>query len=287
MKNIFQYICIFTVIISINSASLPVAIFHGISDSCIFPGMSRITNFFSTQLGGVYSVCIESGGGPLDWFTSFHFQAEKACEKVKNDPNLQGEFSVVGISQGALIARYIIEKCEMKGTVKRYVSIGGPQMGVGSFPQCTSGAVCETINKLIGYGVYTSIAQEVIGPAGYFKDITNFNTYLDYSTFLADLNNEKEKKNENYKQRFLALEKVVMIKFSQDTMIIPKETAWFQFYNQDKKVGELEESEFYKNDFIGVKSLHEQKKIEFVELEGNHLNFGYEDISEYMIPALS
>ena len=106
MKNIFQYICIFTVIISINSASLPVAIFHGISNSCIFPGMSRITNFFSTQLGGVYSVCIESGGGPLDWFTSFHFQAEKACEKVKNDPNSQGEFSVVGISQGALIARY-------------------------------------------------------------------------------------------------------------------------------------------------------------------------------------
>jgi palmitoyl-protein thioesterase len=264
-----------------------VAIFHGISDSCLFPGMSRITNFFSTQLGGVYSVCIESGGGPLDWFTSFHSQAEKACEKVKNDKNLQGEFSVVGISQGALIARYIIEKCEMKGTVKRYVSIGGPQMGVGSLPQCTSGVICETINKLIGYGVYTSISQEVIGPAGYYKDITNYNTYLDYSTFLADLNNEKEKKNENYKQRFLALENVVMIKFSQDLMIIPKETAWFQFYNQDKSVGELVDSEFYKNDFIGVKALHEQKKIKFVELEGNHLNFGYEDISEYMIPALS
>ena len=286
MKHLYHYICILSLIISIKSTSLPVAIFHGIGDSCIFPGMSRITNFFSNQLGGVYATCIETGGGPLDWFTSFNSQADKACEKIKADENFQGEFSVVGISQGSLIARYIIEKCQMKGTVKRYISIGGPQMGVGSLPQCTEGAICDTINKLIGYGVYTSIAQEIIGPAGYFKDITNYNTYLNFSSFLADLNNEKEKKNASYKQRFMALDRVVLIKFSRDTMIIPKETAWFQFYDQNKKVGELEDSDFYKNDYLGVRVLSEQRKIEFVELEGNHLNFSNDDITTYMIPAL-
>ena len=70
-------------------------------------------------------------------------------------------------------------------------------------------------------------------------------------------------------------------------MIIPKETAWFQFYNNLGEVMNLEDSEFYKEDYIGLRKLMEENKIKFVELEGNHLEFDDNDIEIHMIPALN
>ena len=272
--------------LNIILASLPVAVFHGIGDSCnLNPGMINFTNKFSKKLG-VYAKCIETGGGPLDWVTSFKSQAEKACNQIKTDENFQGDFSVVGLSQGALLARYIIQSCDMKGRVKRYVSIGGPQMGVGSFPQCTGGSFCNLVNKVVGSAVYFSLIQNHIGPAGYFKDISNYKSYVSYSSFLADLNNEKTEKNASYKERFSGLEKVLLIKFSEDTMIIPKETAWFQFYDETRQVKDITESEFYKEDFIGFRKLSEDNKIVLDTIEGNHLQFSDEDIDETIIPVL-
>jgi palmitoyl-protein thioesterase len=248
--------------------------------------MVSIEKFFSKELNNTYTKCIETGGSFLDWFTSFESQAKKGCEEIKSDPNFAGDFSVVGISQGALLARFIIEKCDMPGKVKRYVSIGGPQMGVAKFPHCDSGMICDTVNSLVSKGVYLSLVQSHVGPAGYFKTNGNYDAFLKYSTFLADLNNEKAEKNETYKQRFLELEKLLLIKFSEDTMINPKETAHFSFYDKEGKVQKLEESLFYQEDFIGVKQLISQNKIKFLDLEGEHLNFDRDDITKYMIPIL-
>ena len=69
-------------------------------------------------------------------------------------------------------------------------------------------------------------------------------------------------------------------------MIIPRETAWFQFYDNDKNVVDLKNSDFYKNDYIGLKTLDDQNKINFVEIQGNHLDFSDNDILRYMIPDL-
>ena len=274
------------IIISFCKGAYPVALFHGIGDSCSNRGMKNLSKFFSDELGGVYVKCIESAGGISDWFTAFISQARKACEAIKNDPNFKGEFSVVGISQGSLLGRYVIQACDMKGRVKRYVSIGGPQMGVTKFPHCDSGFFCNRVNYLVKQGVYLSLVQKTIGPAGYFRTNTDLNSYKKYSTFLADLNNEKEEKNNEYKKRIKNLEKVVLIKFSRDTMILPKETAWFQIYDEKGNVSELTETEFYKEDWLGIKYLHTLKRIEFIELKGDHLNFSRKDIQDYMIPSL-
>jgi palmitoyl-protein thioesterase len=279
-------IAFFFSLIVISSCSYTVAIFHGISDFCKRSGMENLEKIFSSQLNHSYTKCLETGGSSLDWFTSFESQAEKGCETIKADKNFHGEFSVVGISQGSLLARYIIEKCDMPGKVKRYVSIGGPQMGVAKLPHCESGLICNTVNKLIGKAVYSDLVQKHIGPSGYFKTNQDMETYLKYSTFLADLNNERSEKNESYKNRFLELEKVLLIKFTEDTMVIPRETSHFRFYNQENKIEELETTQFYKDDFIGVRQLVEENKIQFLDLEGEHLNFTQEDITKFMIPIL-
>lgn len=286
IRNIFFKISFFLICTSLVSCAIPVAVFHGIGDSCVLnPGMKKFTKYFADRLG-VYAQCIETGQGPYSWLSSFKAQAEEACNQIKNDKNFAGDFTVVGLSQGSLLARYVIQNCDMPGKVKNYISIGGPQMGVGSFPQCTGGSFCKYLNKLVNFAIYNSFVQNHVGPAGYFKDISNYESYLSNSSFLADLNNEKVQKNNSYKQRFQNLEKVILIKFDSDTMIIPKETAWFQFYDKNQSLIDLEKSDFYQLDFIGVKKLNEEKKIQFVALEGNHLRFTMDDVDKYMISTL-
>lgn len=276
---------LFLNLLILSNCSLPVAIFHGLGDACIFPGMNRISNYFSKQLN-TYSRCIETGGNVIDWFTSFQSQAHRGCEAIKADKNFHGEFSVIGLSQGSLLARYIIEKCDMPGKVKNYISIGGPQMGVAKFPHCASGPICDLVNGLVGKAIYYSIIQNHIGPAGYFKTHHNMETYLSYSSLLADLNNERKEKNEDYKKRMMDLNRVLLIKFTEDTMIIPRETAHFEFYDENDNVQTLSESDFYKKDYIGIRKLIEENKVKFEEIKGDHLHFSYSDIDNMMIPLL-
>ena len=45
-------------------------------------------------------------------------------------------------------------------------------------------------------------------------------------------------------------------------MVYPKESEWFQTLDSsDKSVVALEDTDFYKNDLIGLKTLNEAKKV--------------------------
>ena len=75
--------------------------------------------------------------------------------------------------------------------------------------------------------------------------------------------------------------------FTKDSMVDPKTTAWFQFYDVDgKTLVEMKDLDLYKKDLIGLKKLNEEGKIELVSIEGDHLRFTKADISKYFIPAL-
>jgi palmitoyl-protein thioesterase len=154
--------------------------------------MAKLTKELGEKTGD-YSVCVEIGNGSVTSLAmDFANQVLEACENVKNDPRLAGQtINVVGLSQGALIARSIAENCDFGGKVSKLLSIGGPNMGVSAFPKCEGGIMCYPINTLTKSLVYTSFAQSNIGPAGYFRDVKNLPTYLKKSHFLPDLNNER------------------------------------------------------------------------------------------------
>lgn len=168
---------------------------------------------FSTEIGqlvGDYSGCVEIGDGASDSISmDFAVQAQTACSNIKSNPNFQGKTInvigklktiFIGLSQGALIARYIASDCDFGGKVEKVLSIGGPQMGVSAFPHCGSGIICWPINHLAKSLVYTEYAQGHIGPAGYFRDQSNIQSYLEKSHFLPDLNNERNS-SDNRKAR--------------------------------------------------------------------------------------
>ena len=118
--------------------SIPTAIFHGMGDACRHRGMKN----FTKELGdgtGAYSACVESAAGMTSIMENFEEQAKLACDAINKDEHFSGEFNVVGLSQGGLLARSIATQCKMKGKVRNLLSIGGPNMGVDAIPHCVSG----------------------------------------------------------------------------------------------------------------------------------------------------
>jgi len=64
-------------------------------------------------------------------------------------------------------------------------------MGVDMMPHCFNGLICELVNSGIDGVVYFDIVQHDFGPAGFFRDPNDLDTYRNKSIFLAALNNEK------------------------------------------------------------------------------------------------
>lgn len=271
----------------LSATPAPVLIFHGLGDMCINPGMSRITKEIGDTLGTT-AACIEIGNGALtSFFEEFEQQAEAACKSVQNDDRFKDleEISVMGLSHGALIARYMIEECELKAKVRNYVSIGGPHQGVATLPQCSSGVMCDFINSLTDDAIYFSFVQKHVGPAGYFKDPKNFSGYQNYCTFLPALNNEGVTKRATNK--LASINHALLIMFSEDTTVYPKESEWFGELTADGTLLELKDTDLYKNDEIGLKALMDANKVDFVSIKGNHLQFTDSDLQNIIIPALA
>ena len=250
-------------VLAATATAVPTAIFHGLGDACIYPGMHSFTKKIGEGTGD-YAKCVEVGNGSLtSIFENFEKQAEKGCANLLTHEEFTGaeEINVVGLSQGALIARYIAESCtDVK--VRNLLSIGGPNMGVTDIPHCFNGAFCGLVNKVARTLVYLNIVQDHLGPAGYFRDPAQFSRYEADSVFLGKLNNETSAPVSTEKERFSDLNGLMLVMFEQDTMVYPKESEWFQTLDSsDKSVVALEDTDFYKNDLIGLKTLNEAKKV--------------------------
>lgn len=54
-----------------------------------------------------------------------------------------------------------------------------------------------------------------------YKDPFNEEEYVEDCVFLPDINNEGENKNATYKENFISLNKLALVKFTEDTMVQP------------------------------------------------------------------
>ena len=273
-----------------NPNGVPTAMFHGFGDACIMPGDIQIESMLKKGTGA-HIQCIEVGlpmiGGVVNNFETI---AKQSCEKIVNNKHFQGEFNVIGFSQGGLLARYIAEECDMPGKVRNLITLGGPHMGVDAVPHCYEGIICDAVNWVVKKVVYWTFVQNWIAPAGYFRDVKNLARFDERSVFLPALNNEGKSRG-----RFAAVKKTgfeelnaaMLIKFSEDTMIYPKETAWFQQVDTDGKVLPLNATAFYNEDYIGLKKLTEEGKVHYITFEGDHLEFTKDDIEKTIIPFLN
>jgi len=79
----------------------------------------------------------------------------------------------------------------------------------------------------------------------------------------------------------------MLVMFTEDTMVFPNESEWFQQLEDNMKdVQPIEDSAFYKEDWLGFKELDEAKKIVRVSIVGDHLQFSQADVDKYFVPFL-
>ncbi|CAN0921834.1 Biotin carboxylase 1, chloroplastic [Linum grandiflorum] len=242
-------------------SSLPFVVFHGIGDKCGNKGISQFVELLS-YWSGSQGYCLEIGDGAWDSWTM------PLLNQVKKMSELSNGYNIVGLSQGNLVGRAIVELCD-----------GGPPSGI----------ICIILDALLKLEIYSNYVQEHLAPSGYLKIPTDMDDYMKGCRFLPKLNNEIQSlRNDDYRERLTSLENLVLIMFDQDTILIPKETAWFGYY-PDGAFGTIlpvNETKLYVEDWIGLRTLDEAGKVKFVTMSGNHLEISESDMNKYIVPYL-
>ena len=221
-------------------------------------------------------------------YTSINKQGKEACDKLASDPIFAGkDISVIGISQGGLIGRYIIQKCDFGGRVMRYGTLSSPQMGLIRLKHETCDIYCTIQDWLLKLVPYFEFTQDIYAPSNYYKDMYNYDSYLKYSSFLADINNERTIKNPSYKSKITTLEKVLLVVNENEDVIDPPTSGWFDFYavNSDSVISRRD-SDFFKEDYLGIRELEESGRITIASFKGPHVNYTYEELEKYFVPLL-
>ena len=162
------------------------------------------------------------------------------------------------------------------------MTFGSQHNGISEFQSCGSGDwVCQGARGLLRGNTWSNLAQSRLVPAQYFRDAEEIDAYLENSNFLADVNNERETKNITYKENMRRLEKFVMYVFSEDTTVVPPESGWFSEVNATTgEETKLKDTMMYKEDWLGLRELDEDNRLEFRVADGGHMRLTDEVLIE-------
>lgn len=270
----------------------PVVIWHGMGDNCCLPfSMGHIKSEIedaAKNIGDdvfVYSIMI--GSNVIEdefegFFGNMNNQVTQVCNDLQKVPELQNGFNALGFSQGSQLMRAYVQRCN-NPPVKQLITFGGQHMGVAEIPGCigTNLPLCKQMAELLGMGAYAPGVRDVSIQAQYFRAPMEKDEYLSENIFLPDINNENaDTRKESYKTNMISLERLVLIKFTEDFIVVPQESSWFSYYPwgtlDTSKIQAMNETQLYREDWIGLRTLDEAGKVVLKECPAMHMKFTME-----------
>ncbi|KAM8975958.1 palmitoyl-protein thioesterase 1 [Pelodytes ibericus] len=273
---------------------VPLVIWHGMGDSCCNPfSMGAIKKLVEKEIPGIYVLSLEIGNGITEdmensFFLNVNEQVSRVCKQLAKDSKLRQGYNSMGFSQGGQFLRAVAQRCPHP-PMRKLISIGGQHQGVYGLPHCPGQLfyICNWIREHLESGAYSKAVQEHLVQAEYWHDPLNEEAYRNNSIFLADINQERNV-NESYKRNLQALEKFVMVKFLQDTMVVPADSEWFGFYKpgQSKEIIPLQNSTLYTEDRLGLREMEKAGKLVFLGVDGDHLHITDQWFNEKILPFL-
>jgi len=269
MSKILFLFVLSSIFINVNS-QYPTVLIHG-----IFSNKNEMTELRThikecLQTMDVYN--IEIGNGEI---TSIFMDMNKQCEILSQNIeklNISAQkINLIGISQGGLLARCYVERYsdEVK-EVDNLITIATPHMGIYQ-------RLFDT--KFILNRIDTE--SSLLSISDYWKDPFDYLLYYTTNPFLVYINNVKEHKESlKYKENLSKLSNFVLFWSSIDSIIVPFESAKFEFYDilkaekeQELVVQFLKESPIYDYDYIGLKELDETSRMHIYQIDCLHNEF--------------
>lgn len=249
-------------------------------DSCCNPlSMGWIKNRLEKKLS-TYVRSLMVGDGIMDdikngFLLNTNKQVDMVCEKIRTDPKLKNGYNAVGFSQGGQFLRAVAQRCSNPPMVN-LISFGGQHQGVYGLPHCPW-KICNIIRRLLNKGAYIGWIQRYLVQAQYWHDPLDEKEYQAKSIFLADINQERGV-NKTYRTNLMKLKNFVMVKFTKDSMVRPRESEWFGFYKpgQGETIMRLNESALYTEDRLGLREMNKQGKLHFLSSDSDHLRISDE-----------
>jgi palmitoyl-protein thioesterase len=279
----------------------PIVLLHGITSDKT--ELLSVANWLGENLPNqVYNIEI-GNGKPDSIFKTMDWQLNQLCYEIYSIPELENGFHFIGMSQGGLLARGYVERCN-KYPVINLITWVSPHAGVYGFDE-----------KYLEFdNVYKPFYQNVYSFSGYWKDPYRYNMYLASASYLPYLNNEKfhtskkyyatdilfnyEYMEDNYelidwfpelnKDNMLSLKNFVMIWSPNDDVLSPPESGKFGYYKIMETILEKEEffngymngeplpvldlfdSDQFKEDWLGLRTLWETSRLHIFATNCTH-----------------
>lgn len=260
---------------------LPLVIWHGLGDDADSKGLAEIAKLADDIAPGIFVHIINPTPDGSDDRTSTFIgnvthQVQIVCDQLAKNRVLSTAPAIdaIGFSQGGQFLRGYVERCNFP-RVRNLITFGSQHNGITEFKQCGAlDYICKAAMALLRFNVWSSFVQNRLVPAQYYRPVedSGYALYLDQSNYLADINNERDKKNETYKENLVRLDNFVMYLFENDTVAIPKETSWFGEVQVNGQHTPLKERKMYKEDWLGLKTLDRKGALSFRTIKGDHMH---------------
>lgn len=255
----------------------PVVLMHGMNGDA--SELNKIKMALEETYPGIYVHNLDILPKLNSLLKSIPHQMEKIVDTIRADDKLRDGFNFYGESQGALEARIYVTQYN-DPPVYNLVALNGPQAGVGECPTIEWPGVKQACADL---GASIAIYDwPFCSFCNFWKDNRNQEEYQKKSKWLAASNNEQGAYghvNQTYVKNMEGLNQYMVTRAMRDEIVQPSYSAFHQYWawgdakRDDSKIPKFQETEGYKTNALGLKTLYDRGDMIFNAFNGTHTKY--------------